>query len=144
MRWSRFGRFGYGSARPMRPQSRNLDAEDAKKMLKRAQKQIARSYVLSRMPVDARLERGRIYIYGPDGDDEGPWCRITPIVGSRDGFLLDAPRRDAWREVAQGSLAKTLRLIAEDERGTFHGLGATEKRIKGVHQTQRLLTNQTA
>jgi len=132
LRWRRFGRFGYGSARPVRPKSRKLDAEDAKRMLQRAQKEIARSYVLSRMPVEARLKRGRLYIYGPDGDDEGPWGRITPITGSRDGFLLDAPRRDTWREIAQGSLPMTLRLIAQDDKGTFHGLGAIEKRIKRV------------
>ena len=96
MRWRRFGRFD--RARPERPKRRALAAEDAKRMLKRAQTAIAASYVLSRMPVEARLLRGRVYIYGPEGDDEGPWARITPIAGSRDGFLLDAPRGDGWRE----------------------------------------------
>lgn len=128
MRWRRFGRFD--RARPERPKRKALAAEDAKSVLKRAQKTIAASYVLSRMPVEARLVRGRLYMYGPEGDDEGPWARITPIAGSRDGFLLDAPHGDGWREVSQGSLAKALRLIAEDDRGTFHGLGAVEKQIK--------------
>jgi hypothetical protein len=130
LRCRRFGRFGYSFNRPKRPESRKLDSEDAKKLIKKAQKEIAASYVLSHMPVDARLQRGRLYIYGPEGDDEGPWARITPLAGSRDGFLLDAPWRGAWREVAQGSLAKTLRLVAEDDLGTFHGLGAIQKRIR--------------
>lgn len=82
------------------------------------------------MPVEARLSRGRLYVYGPEGDDEGPWGRITPIDGSGDRYLLDAPRGAGWREVAQGSLSKALRSIAEDDVGTFHGLGAIEKLVK--------------
>ncbi len=132
MRWHKFGRFGYGYERPKRPKARKLDAESARRLLKRARKAIGGSYLLSRMPIEARLQRGHLYVYGPDGDDEGPWARISPVAGIRGGFLLDAPRGDTWREVAQGSLTRTLRLIAEDDLGTFHGLGAIEKRIKGV------------
>jgi hypothetical protein len=138
LRWHRFGRFD--RARPQRPKRKALAAEDAKKMLKRAQKRIAASYVLSRMPVEARLLRGRLYVYGPEGDDEGPWARITPLAGSREKFLLDAPYGDGWREVAQGSLSKTLRLIAEDDRGTFHGLGSVEKQINRAVESASQVT----
>ncbi len=127
MRWRKFS----SRDKTPRPKAKALDEKASRQLLERTQAGIARSYVLSHIPVLPTIRRSRLYLFGPYGKEEGPWARITPIARSRQ-FLLDRPWGDGWSEQKKGALAALIRFIGEDTVGTFHGLGAIERHMKAV------------
>lgn len=80
---------------------------------------VAASPILHDLLEDVQLARGRIYLWrGPDD----LMARITPL--SSRAMLLESPRRNSWTEHDRGPLARVLRTVEQDTRGTLHGLGS--------------------
>jgi hypothetical protein len=71
-------------------------------------------------------------LYAPEEETEMEIIgRVTPISGKKDVFLLDAKKMNGnWYEVMRGSVQEVLHNIANDTRGTFHGLGALEQSLR--------------
>jgi hypothetical protein len=56
--------------------------------------------------------------------------RITPLA---DELLLEVERR-SWNEIARGSAQKLIKAVANDTKGTFHGLGSLDHSLRKAGQ----------
>lgn len=125
MRWRRDW-----SPRPPRPKVRRLPADEQKKLLASMTSEIARSPVLSAFGLQVCLLRGRFYVERPMPAGSEVWGRITPLAHE---LLLEHQRR-SWHEIARGSAPKLIKVIAEDTRETFHGLGSLDRSLRKAGQ----------
>ena len=122
--------------RAPRPKLKRLSNAQKDNILQRLEQGIASSPVLSALDIRVRALRGRFYLnkplYVPDEDVEVEIIgRVTPVSGKKEAFLLDAKKMNGnWYEVMQGTIQKIVLRIANDTRGTFHGLGALEKSLR--------------
>ena len=108
-------------------------------------KGIAASPVLSALGVQARGQRGRFSIERCAFDQDSEQCtiglgRITPLTSAKHDLLLETERRQgSWCEVAEGSAAKLIKVIASDSQGTFHGLGSLDASLRRLDEGQARL-----
>ena len=143
MRWR--GRHEWPD-RPARPKVRRLSTEQRNKYLSGIIRAIERSPVLSALSVEVHALRGRFYIERCYWDDDHTLIdtvtlgRITPLTDSAASLLLEVEyRKGSWSEIAKGSVPKVMNAIANDTKGTFHGLGSLNKSLKKAGQgLQRL------
>jgi hypothetical protein len=125
---------------------RRLSAEQRNKFLSGIIRAIERSPVLSALSVEVHALRGRFYIERCYWDDDHTLIdtvtlgRITPLTDSADSLLLEVEyRKGSWSEIAKGSVQKVMNAIANDTKGTFHGLGSLNKSLQKAGQgLQRL------
>jgi hypothetical protein len=133
MRWR--GRHEWPD-RPARPKVRRLSAEERSKYLTGIIRAIERSPILSALNVEVHALRGRFYMercYWQDGTLIGTATlgRITPLTDSAASLLLEVEhRKGSWSEIAKGSVQKVMNAIANDTKGTFHGLGSLNKSLQ--------------
>jgi len=119
-----------------RPKLKRLSQEQKDTLLKILEQGIASSPVLTALAIGVRARRGRFYLEKPlyDPEEEAGMeiiGRVTPIAGKRDVFLLEAKKMNRnWYEVIPGTIQEVLHSLANDTRGTFHGLGALEKSLR--------------
>ena len=128
MRWR-----GKWHQRPPRPKVQQLPNEHREQILTTLRNGITSSPVLSALHIRARTLRGRFYIERVWNDDP-PTVevigRISPLVDLKEKLLLEVEKRkSSWYEVARGSAKKLITTIANDTRGTFHGLGYLNKSL---------------
>ena len=128
MRWRRQWR-----EREPRPQVRRLSEDQKKRFLRIFNEGISSSPVLTALSIRVRTLRGRFYferVWNEDEADIETVGRVTPLV-SPATLLLEVERsKNDWFEVKRGSARKLIETIAEDTRGTFHGLGALDQSLK--------------
>jgi hypothetical protein len=125
---------------------RRLSAEQRNKYLSGIIRAIERSPVLSALSVEVHALRGRFYIERCYWDKEGALIdtvtlgRITPLTDAAASLLLEVEyRQGSWSEIAKGSVQKVMNAIANDTKGTFHGLGSLNKSLQKAGQgLQRL------
>jgi len=101
------------------------------------QRAVDRSPVLSALNVEVHVLRGRFYIERCYFDEEGELIdtvtlgRITPLTDSAASLLLEVEyHKGTWSEIAKGSVQKVMNAIANDTKGTFHGLGSLNKSLQ--------------
>ena len=109
-----------------RPKMRRLTAGEQERLLAQVSEGIARSPILSAFGIRVELLRGRFYIERPGPEGVTVWGRVTPV---EDNLLLEVQHR-SWKEVAKGSARKIVQTIANDIKGTFHGLGSLNKSLR--------------
>jgi len=106
---------------------------------------IESSPVLSSLNIRMRALRGRFYIeqfWQDDSDEELEAVvigRITPLVAPRGRLLLEVEKtKGNWYEVKKGFAKALIEHIANDTRGTFHGLGTLNRSLCEAGGDQRL------
>jgi hypothetical protein len=106
---------------------------------------IESSPVLSSLNFRVRALRGRFYIeqlWKNDTDDELESAiigRITPLVTPRGRLLLEVEKsKGNWYEVKKGYAKTLIEHIANDTKGTFHGLGTLNRSLFEAGGDQRL------
>jgi hypothetical protein len=129
------------SDRPARPKVRRLSAEERDNFLGTIIRAIERSPVLAALSVEVRALRGRFYIERCYWDEDSTLIgtttlgRITPLADSAASLLLEVEfRTGSWSEIAKGSVQKVMKAIANDTKGTFHGLGSLNKSLRKAGQ----------
>ena len=128
-----------------RPKARHLTETEQHNILRTLEKGIAASPVLTAFGVQARVQRGRFYLeqHASDQDSEPLTIvlgRITPLTSAKNDLLLETERRKgSWFEVAEGSAAKLIKIIASDSKGTFHGLGSLDASLRRLDEGQARL-----
>ena len=139
---------GWGQRWPERvprPKVRRLSDTEKEGILRTLKKGIAASPVLSVFGVQARVQRGRFYIERQRQDEDSkPYTevlgRITPLAGVKKELLLETEYREGrWSEVAKGAAVKLIKIIANDTKGTFHGLGSLDKSLRKLSEGQERL-----
>jgi len=66
--------------------------------------------------------------------------RITPLTSTKNDLLLETERRKgSWFEVAEGSAAKLIKIIASESKGTLHGLGFLDASLRRLGEGQARL-----
>ena len=135
MRWRR--RWQERSERPARPKVRRLPAVERDNYLAGMIRAVERSPVLSALGFEVRCLRGRFYVERHFWDESGTLLgttilgRITPLADSASSLLLEVEyRQGSWSEIAKGSAQKVMNAIANDMKGTFHGLGSLNKSLR--------------
>jgi len=114
-------------------------------ILRTLEKGIAASPVLTAFGVQARVQRGRFYIERYESDQDAEQLtivlgRITPLTSAKNALLLETERRQgSWFEVAEGSAATLIKVIATDSQGTFHGLGFLDASLRRLGAGQARL-----
>ncbi len=132
MRWRRH----HDYVRPPRPKARVLTADERNKLLGALKAAIERSPILTTFAVQVQCLRNRFFLEWQWSPDDGPdqrstHGRITPLADPSREFLLEVQRRkNSWSEVATGSPSKLISVVADDTKGTFHGLGSLEKSLR--------------
>jgi len=130
---------GWGQRWPERvprPKARRLTDTEKHDILRTLEQGIAASPVLSAFGVQARVQRGRFSIerYASAQDSEPLTMvlgSITPLTSAKNDLLLETARRQGrWCEVAEGSAAKLIQVIASDSTGTLHGLGFLDASLR--------------
>src|SRR5437879_2091920 len=124
--------FGTGSSyeRPARPKALSLKAEEAEQIATRLKAAIDSSPILKAFRVQASSLRGRFYLewqWEPVDQPEkvSSYGRITPLAGSSHELLLETQYRGGqWSRIGVGSPEQLIEMVAGDNKGTFHGLGA--------------------
>lgn len=114
---------GWGQRWPQReprPTAARLDATKLQEVQARLQAQLSKSHILVALGLDSRVQRGRFYLESR----LGLLGRITPLAGARVVYLLEAPRGKNWTVKGRGIPEKLIEIVADDDLGTFHGLGA--------------------
>ena len=122
-----------------------MSAEERNRYLNTMIRAIERSPVLSSLNIEVRALRGRFYFERCYRDDDGTLIgttilgRITPLADSDKSLLLEVEYRvGSWSEIAKGPVQKVMNAIANDTRGTFHGLGLLNRSLrkagKGLQQ----------
>jgi len=127
------------AARPRRPKVRRLIADEQRQVLAEIANAVQQSPVLRAFCVEARVLRGRFYLYWRwRPDDEAcaeVWGRITPLEEPKDEFMLELDHhKGRWSLAGQGSICWLMNAVAGDRRGTFHGLGALDASLRKVAQ----------
>ncbi len=140
MGWRR-QRWQEGAGRPVRPKVRSLSVDERVNYLKAMIRAIERSPVLTALSFDVRILRGRFYVERHSRDADGalidtePLGRITPLADAAASLLLEVEfRAGSWSEITEGSVQKLMNAIANDTKGTFHGLGALNKSLRKTGQ----------
>lgn len=128
--------------RPPRPKVKKLTDEEKKGVLKNLEKEIEASPVLCALGVRVRSLRGRFYFerLWPDtnGDTEMETIgRATPLENRGITLLLEVEKRkNSWYEIKKGGPKKIVMAMANDEKGTFHGLGALDRSLRHADEHQ--------
>ena len=128
-----------------RPKARRLTETEQHNILRTLEKGIAASPVLSALGVQARVQRGRFYLEQYESDQGSEQLtivlgRITPLTSAKHALLLETERRQgSWFEVAEGSAAELIKVIASDSKGTFHGLGFLDASLRRLGAGQARL-----
>ena len=106
---------------------------------------IESSPVLSSLNIWVRALRGHFHIeqfWQDDSDEELEVVvigRITPLVVPLGRLLLEAEKtKGNWYEVKKGFAKALIEHIANDTRGTFHGLGTFNRSLCEAGGNQRL------
>ena len=94
------------------------------------------SPVLTSLNIRVRALRGRFYIeqrWQDDSNEEPETIvigRVTPLVTPRGRLLLEAEKsRGNWYEVKTSFAKSLIEHIANDTKGTFHGLGTLNRSL---------------
>ena len=139
---------GWGQRWPERvprPKARRLTETEKQDILRTLEQGIAASPVLSAFGVQARVQRGRFYIERHESDQDSEQLtivlgRITPLTSAKNDLLLETERRQGrWFEVAEGSAAKLIKVIASESKGTLHGLGFLDASLRRLGEGQARL-----
>jgi len=140
MRWRR----NWPERKP-RPKVQSLSIKRKEEILSILLDGIESSPVLSDLNIRARALRGRFYIeqlWQNDSDEEPEVDvigRIIPLTSPRGRLLLEAEKsKGAWYEVKKGTAKALIKHIANDTKGTFHGLGTLNENLCESGGTQRL------
>ena len=140
----RWGRRGDYSERPPRPKVKKLTVAKKNEILDKLNQGISASPVLTALQFHFRSLRGRFYLerlWTANEDDTYSIVmgRITPLTSRQKPYLFEKEKsKNNWYEIVKGSITKIIDTIANDTKGTFHGLGALDKslRQKGVTKKQ--------
>src|SRR5262249_1006144 len=133
------------TGRVPRPQARRVTDTETHAIRRTLEQGIAASPVLLACGVQARVQRGRFSIerYAPDQDSEPLTMvlgSITPLTSAKHDLLLETARRHGrWCEVAEGSAAKLIQVIASESTGTLHGLGFLDASLRRLSAGQARL-----
>jgi len=116
--------------REPRPKAKVLSKEKKDEIESKLVKGIESSPVLTSLNIRVRALRGRFYIeqlWQDDPEDQPEAVaigRITPLVTPQGRLLLETEKsKGNWYEVKTGFAKSLIEHIANDTRGTFHGLG---------------------
>lgn len=132
------GRRGGWPERPSRPKVKRLSAEEKNRILSTLENKIGSSPVLCALNIRVRSLRGRFYF-------ERVWTdtmietigRATPLEKQRITLLLEVERgRGGWYRITEGGPKKIVEAIANDDKGTFHGLGALDRNLRQSNERQ--------
>jgi hypothetical protein len=122
--------------RKPRPKVRTLSRPQRDEILLKLLNGIESSPVLVALNFRVRTLRGRFYVeqvwqHGSTEKQEAAVMgRLTPLVTPKGLFLLEAEKSNAnWYEVKTGFAKSLIDHIANDTKGTFHGLGALNKSL---------------
>jgi hypothetical protein len=118
--------------RPKRPARRRLDSTERDALLAEVRRAIAKTAVLPALGVRVVAERGFLHFDRPAATDPQQWQGMArALPRAEGGLLLEAQSsRGGYFEVKKGSTAVVVRAIAEGAAGTFHGVGAVERRAR--------------
>jgi hypothetical protein len=139
MRWRR-----QWPEKPPRPKLQSLSEEQKQKILQTLSKGVAASPVLCSLGIRVRSLRGRFYFERVWQDSDAPEVevigRVTPLAKPEGVLLLEVESTQGnWSEIVRGSARKVINAIADDTKGTFHGLGALDQSLRKVgDRSQRL------
>ncbi len=116
--------------RKPRPKIRALSKVQKDGILSRLLNGIVSSPVLTALNIRVRALRGRFYIeqLWQEDPNEAPESfvigRLMPLVKPKGRLLLEAERsKGNWYEVKTGFAKSLIEYVANDTKGTFHGLG---------------------
>ena len=127
---------GWGRKWPERiPRPKVAKLSEAQKLgiLKKLNDGIKLSPVLSYLGICVRPLRGRFYYeWGFDEPSKVEIIgRVTPLTTLKDDLLLEVKTNSGnWSQISQGTTRKIIDTIANDTKGTFHGLGALNKSLR--------------
>lgn len=132
--------------RPSRPKMQQLSTARRDQILQALSHGVAASPVLSSLDIRVRTLRGRFYFERVWHDDNNYTeteviGRITPLSSPKNSLLLEVEKsKGNWFEVTRGAAKKLVGIIADDTKGTFHGLGALDKSLRkageGIHRLE--------
>lgn len=119
--------------RKPRPKVKILSADQKLEIFEKLEKGIISSPVLLFLGIHVKILRGRFY-YNRIWDDP-PAAetigRVTPLANTKNDLLLEVETKNGnWSEICRGTIRKIKDAIANDTKGTFHGLGALDKSIR--------------
>ncbi|MFZ3045000.1 MAG: hypothetical protein WA151_03730 [Desulfatirhabdiaceae bacterium] len=117
-----------------------MSKEKKHEIVTRLNAAIEESPVLNALHYRVRSLRGRFYYeqYYPDTDEYANVARLTPLVTPQYRYLLEVEYRDgSWSEVLQDTLNSVIARIADDDQGTFHGLGQLNAGIREAQHSHR-------
>ena len=130
--------------REPRPKVQRLSKEQKEQILKILKTGIESSPVLSALSIRVRALRGRFYIerlWHKSGEEPEVEVigRITPLVSPKNVLLLEVERsKGNWHEIKRGTAKETIKIIANDTMGRFHGLGDLDKSLCKADGLNRL------
>ena len=131
--------------REPRPKVQHLTNERKNEILSILMKGIESSPVLSSLNIRARTLRGRFYIeqlWQNEYDEKLEAVsigRITPLTKPRGRLLLEVEKsKGSWYEIKKGTAKTLIEHIANDTKGTFHGLGTLNRSLREAGGDQRL------
>jgi hypothetical protein len=137
MRWR--SRYQGLSTRPKRPAVRRLTRDEQERLLATFAAEVQQSPVLSALGCQISAQRGRFYIDRMGSPDQERWGRITPLEEGQQ-YLLERERRASqWYQIAKGGPTELVGTLANDTRGTFHGLGHVEAAFRDAAADPSLL-----
>jgi hypothetical protein len=134
---------GWGNRWPEkqpRPKVQQLSEEQKNRILALMTAAINESPVMTALGVRVRFLRGRFYVESlrpvlhksSSGDAV---ARLTPIGDSKVTLLLEKEgAKGNWVEIGRGSAGKLSRIIVEDPKRTFHGLGPLDRSIRQARE----------
>lgn len=137
MRWRR----SWPERKP-RPKVRALSKAQQEGILSKLKTGIESSPVLTALNIRVRALRGRFYIEqlwqngSQDKQEVFVIGRLTPLVTPKGRLLLEAEKsKGSWYKVKTGFAKSLIEHVANDTKGTFHGLGAlNESLVLGGNQ----------
>lgn len=131
MRWNR-----RWPERKPRPKARPQSKVQRDVILSKLLNGIESSPVLTALNIRARALRGRFYIEQLCQDNSRDELeaviigRLTPLVTPKGRLLLEAEKSNGnWYEVKTGFAKSLIDHVANDTKGTFHGLGTLNKSL---------------
>ena len=140
MRWRR----NWSETKP-RPKVQRLSNERKNVILSILVKGIESSPVLFSLNIRARTLRGRFYIeqlwqnYSDEKLEAVFIGRMTPLVAPRRKLLLEVEKsKGNWYEVKKGFAKTLIEHIANDTKGTFHGLGTLNRSLREAGGGRRI------
>jgi len=122
--------------RKPRPKVKVLSKAKRDEIESKLVKGVESSPVLTSLNIRVRALRGRFYIEQLWQDDSNEELeavvigRITPLVTPQGRLLLEGEKsKGNWYEVKTGFAKSLIEHVANDSRGTFHGLGTLNKSL---------------